>query len=502
MQIIVRADASPGIGIGHVRRCLTLARALREYGANVRFAIHDWGADLTPLLGEFANGALLLPSPCPAQNANPASWLPHGQAYDVQELQTALDGDRPDWIIVDHYALDAEWHDLARRELGCRILAIDDLADRPLRADLVVDPNWDRDHRAKYRDIIGDAELLGGPRYALIDPRYAIGGPREQSDDVASIGIFMGGTDPAHATIPVLQALRATGFSGEIGIVTSSLNPDIALIRAAANSDGHTVVDVDLPDLTEFFRRHDLFILAAGGTTWERMASAAPAIAVVTAENQRDIAIQLAEEGLQWGIEAGDWAALETMLPAILADAAGRLEQARRGVELVDARGADRVAAALLTLGDGPVTTRHAAHGDAAMILAWRNDPYIRSVSRDNSVIEWKAHLAWFERIVASTDHLLLIAEKNAVPVGVVRFDRLSDRRYEISLYLNPIVAGRRFGLPMIGAAQQALSREQARDLVILAETLPGNAASQRLFRSAGYTQSGDHFELQLPFHP
>lgn len=500
MQIIVRADASPRIGIGHVRRCLTLARALRGFGADVRFAVHDWGADLAPLLGEFANSALRLPSPCPDQNADSASWLPHGQTYDVEELLTALDGDRPDWIIVDHYALDAEWHDLARRELGCRILAIDDLADRPLRADLVVDPNWDRDHRAKYRDVIGEAELLGGPRYALIDPRYAIGEPRDRSSDVTSIGIFMGGTDPAHATIPVLEAVRASGFGGEIGIVTSSLNPDIALIRAAANRDGHAVVDVDLPDLTEFFRCHDLFILAAGGTTWERMASAAPAIAVVTAENQRDIATQLAEQGLQWVIEAGDWAALDTMLPAILSDAAGRLEQALRGAELVDAKGANRVAAALLTLGDALVTTRRAMIEDAAMILAWRNDPYVRSVSRDKGVIGWKAHLAWFERIVASTDHLLLIAEKNGVPVGVVRFDRLSDHRHEISLYLNPVVAGRRLGLAMIGAAQQALSREQARDLVILAETLPGNVASQRLFRSAGYTQSSDHFELQLRF--
>lgn len=134
------------------------------------------------------------------------------------------------------------------------------------------------------------------------------------------------------------------------------------------------------------------------------------------------------------------------------------------------------------------------------MILAWRNDPYVRSVSRGTSVIEWQAHRAWFERVVASPDHLMLIAEKNAVPVGVVRFDRLADRRYEISLYLNPIVAGRKLGLPMIEAAQQALSREAACDLVILAETLAGNTVSQRLFRNAGYVQSGEHFTLSLPF--
>lgn len=500
MQIIVRADASPSIGIGHVRRCLILARALREFGAEVRFAVHDWGADLAPILGEFAEGALRLTSPCPNQNADPASWLPYGQAHDFRELLEALDGDRPDWIIVDHYALDVEWHDLSRRELGCRILAIDDLADRPFRADLLVDPNWDRNHLAKYANVIGEAELLGGPRYALIDPRYATDGSREPSCDVTSIGIFMGGTDPAHATIPILKTLRAAEFDGDIRIVTSSLNPDIAMVQAAAHSDGHAVVDVDLPDLIAFFGSHDLFILAAGGTTWERMASAAPAIAVITAENQRNIANQLANEDLQWVIEAGDWTALAAVLPTILADADGRLEQARRGAELVDGKGAERVAAALLTLGDAPVMTRRATRDDAAMVLAWRNAPHVRSVSRDNRVIEWEAHRAWFERILASPDHLMLIAEKNAVPIGVVRFDRLADRRYEISLYLNPIVARRKLGLPMIDAAQRALSREVGRDLVILAETLPGNAVSQRLFLNANYTRSGDHFELRVPF--
>lgn len=502
MQIIVRADASPRIGIGHVRRCLTLARALRKFGADVRFAVQEWGADLAPLLAEFADGALRLPSPLPEQDADPVSWLPHGQVHDFQELLAALARGRPDWIIVDHYALDAEWHDLARYELGCRILVIDDLADRPLRADLVVDPNWDRDHRTKYRDVVGEAELLGGPHYALIDPRYGTGEPHEQSNGVASIGLFMGGTDPARATVPVLETVRAAGFGGKIGIVTSGMNPNIASIQAAASTDGDVEVDVDLPDLTAFFRHHDLFILAAGGTTWERMASAAPAIAVITAENQREIANQLADEGLQWLVQAGDWASLRAMLPAILADPDGRLEQARRCRKLVDARGAERVAAALLTLDDASVTTRRATRDDAAAILAWRNDPYVRAVSRDARIIEWEAHRAWFERIAASPDHLLLIAEKNGVPIGVVRFDRLADRHYEISLYLNPIVTGRRLGLPMIRAAQQALSRKEGRDLVILAETLPGNAVSQRLFRNAGYAQSGDRFELQLPFRP
>lgn len=77
-------------------------------------------------------------------------------------------------MVLDHYAFDAVWHNAIRAELGSRIAVIDDLADRMLSADLIVDHNFAPDHRVKYEGRAArESILLGGPRYALLGPAFA-----------------------------------------------------------------------------------------------------------------------------------------------------------------------------------------------------------------------------------------------------------------------------------------------------------------------------------------
>lgn len=463
----------------------------------MRFAIRDDGFALQSVMAEFWDDVIWLPAQAEARQDPQSSG--DLQRSDFDAAASACGGFRPQWVIVDHYGLDAIWHDLARSAWGCAVVAIDDLGDRNLAADILVDHNWHCDHRAKYRTRVHPAAaLLCGPRYALIDQKFAAEPVGAGAAQVRSIGIFMGGTDPGQASSPILTLLREAGFAGRVEIVSTSVNPDLDALRKAALRDGLCDLSHDLTDLFDFFRRHDLFVLAAGGVTWERMAAAVPAIAVVTADNQRAIAYELDAEGFQHSVALADRASLSRAISHMLSDTPARQVIAQRGRALVDGRGAARVAAAILMHHAAPVTVRPADQADADQIFEWRNDPAIRAVSRNSDVLDLDVHRRWFSNAIVSPDRLLLIAEKADVPVGMVRFDRLDSDEFEISILVSPLVSGLRLGDMVIAAAQAELVRRHDGIVEILAETLPTNRASQQLFLRAGYRRHGNQFRLLL----
>lgn len=293
MRIAVRVDASAAIGTGHLKRCLSLAFALRRAGAEVLFVWRDHGLDCGRLLSDsgFAWVSLAKVSGdwTPTIDAPPhAAWAGVDGQTDARETVTMLADWAPDWVVIDHYGFDSRWHVAVRTALACKLAVIDDLGDRPIEASVLVDHNTARDHQVKYaKSASAIGEFLTGPRYALIDDVYANAARYAFRPDVKSIGVFMGGIDLIGASCVALEAVRSTGFSGPVEIVSTRANPALAEIQAMAERDGHCQLTVDLPNLAGFFARHDLQIGAGGGAIWERCCLGAPTLGLVCAENQR-----------------------------------------------------------------------------------------------------------------------------------------------------------------------------------------------------------------------
>jgi ribosomal protein S18 acetylase RimI-like enzyme len=123
---------------------------------------------------------------------------------------------------------------------------------------------------------------------------------------------------------------------------------------------------------------------------------------------------------------------------------------------------------------------RRATEADALDVLAWRNDPLTRAMSRHRDEIDEASHLAWFAGALANPQVTLLIGEAEGEKVGMVRFDHLEPT--EVSINVNPACRGRGHGYALLTGAL-----EQVRGDVV-AEILEENLASQRLFERAGFT--------------
>lgn len=496
MNIALRVDASASMGTGHLARCLALAHALRALGAKPHFVMRDLQAQTTSRLQAAGFDMTVLPVPrepwSAAGSTAHAAWAGVEQERDAEQTVQALAGLSPAWVVVDHYAFDATWHRLVAGGLGCRIAAIDDLADRALDVSMLVDPNLTANHREKFRGLVsGLTAVLGGPRYALLGPDYANAQRYQASDTVRSIGIFMGGSDAPGHSLMALSAVQAAGFQGEVEVVTTSANPGLRALREAVATRAGTSLCVDLPSLAPFFARHDLHIGAGGGSTWERCCIGAPALVLQVASNQAAVVPQLAALGAIATLPQGlkpETRPVAQVLERLLTDVSARRRLTQASAGLVDGHGAARVALALLA---ELLRVRPAREVDGHKMFVWRNHPDTRAASRQAQAIDPADHAHWLVQALADPDRQFLMGEIGSRPVGVVRFDKLSRVAVEVSIYLDPELHGLGLGRALLAAGEAALSEGAGPELEFIEATvLQHNSSSRRLFERAGYIQS------------
>jgi UDP-2,4-diacetamido-2,4,6-trideoxy-beta-L-altropyranose hydrolase len=332
-HVLFVVDAGPAVGGGHVMRCLSLAAALAERGATCAFAAPP---AVQALLRTFApdTDSVTATSTDPAALAEAA----YGSAFDA--------------VVMDHYGLADVDH---RRIAGGRpALVIDDLADRPLAANLVLDAGPHR--RTQDYDALAPAGagLLLGPGYAPLRPEFAAqraaalarrGGP------VRRILVALGLTDVNGVTSRVLDRLRPRLGDVAVDVVLGEAAQSRTSLERLARRDPRLTVHVDVTDMARLTAQADMAIGAAGSSTWERCVLGLPSVLLVLADNQRPAAAAMAEAEAALVVDAaaGNFeSAFDRAAVRLLADAGLRARLSANSAAICDGLGAGRAAEAFL----------------------------------------------------------------------------------------------------------------------------------------------------------
>lgn len=362
MTILFRTDASTEIGTGHVMRCLTLADALAAEGASAHFLCREHPGHLAALIERRGHGVTLLAAAAGEGDATDgrlahSAWRGSSIAADLAEALEAARGFRPDWVVVDHYALDAEW-ETAMRRTGARILAIDDLADRAHDCDVLLDQNLGRSAQDYASLVPADAAVLAGPTYALLRDQFVAARAssllRRQDGAVRTVLVNLGGVDRDDATSAVLSALAAANGAASLRVrvvlgASALWGERVRALAATLPFEAQVIQGID--DMAAEMAVADLAIGAAGSTSWERCALGLPTVMLVLADNQRAIAAALDAAGC--AINLGDpfAAGFPAILARTVADLAGDADRviamSGRAAATVDGGGCARVVAAM-----------------------------------------------------------------------------------------------------------------------------------------------------------
>ncbi len=553
MKFLIRADASIQIGSGHIMRCLTLAHELARRGHEVRFICRELPGHLGAAVERAGFALVLLPALLPSnrlpenersellrsknewnefrqnerseflrsknerrefrqnersgQDDNEhaeacfqpahAHWLPVPQAQDVADCAPHIRAFAPDWVVCDHYALSAEWEQAAKAVAGSRLMAIDDLADRPHAANMLLDQNLGR-AAADYAGLVPPAcRLLLGTRYALLRQEFAQWRETSLQRRAAQIEkgylknilVNLGGVDKDNCTLAVLRALSGSLPAGcGVTVVMGRTAPHTAAVQAFAAAAPYPCrVLVGANNMAELMDEADLAVGAAGSTSWERCCLGLPTIMLVLAANQRGVAEGLRQAGAASLVDMADLAA---DLPCLLAEPPARwAAQSRSAAALCDGKGACRAANQLQDFSAARVLP--AAGEDCRCLFEWRNHPDIRRFMFNSEPIEWAQHQNWFVRQLASPDFTMLLYWPDDTAQGYAGFKHLGGGRYEWGFYLAPGCprsSGHGLRLGRL-ALQYAFAQLQARE--VLGQVLPHNAASLALHGKLGFRRTG-----------
>lgn len=303
MKITFRVDASLEMGTGHVMRCLTFANALKEQGTECHFICREHPGNLIPQLTQQGHKVHTLAystaATAPANTEHPlahAAWLGSSQATDADLCQAIIETTQPDWLIVDHYALDIQW-EKALRPYCKKLMVIDDLADRQHDCDLLLDQTFGRAPKDYLPLVPQDCQLLCGSEYALLRPEFAqwrdYSLKRREQGQLEHLLINLGGVDKNNITSQILKALANSPLpkNCHITVVMGATAPWVEEVKhQAAQLPWPTQVKVGVSNMAELMANSDLAIGAAGATSWERCCLGLPTIMVVLADNQKLIA--------------------------------------------------------------------------------------------------------------------------------------------------------------------------------------------------------------------
>lgn len=297
MKVVFRVDASIQMGTGHVMRCLTLADALKNRGAECYFICREHSGNLIGLITQRGYHVDALPymdlsQEDKLQNLNAdlahASWLGATQKADASLCTPLMEALKPDWLIVDHYALDIRWEQVLRPYCK-RVMVIDDLADRQHDCDFLIDQNYLPSYEQRYDNLVqATTKKLLGPSFVLLRDEFLNLREKklQQMPNIeAHILINFGGIGNYSLLSKVIEAINIFKKQS-FYIVTGGLDPHLLLELEKSISYSKVKIVETAVNMADIMFQSQYAIGACGSTVWERFCLGLNSGLIEMAENQ------------------------------------------------------------------------------------------------------------------------------------------------------------------------------------------------------------------------
>lgn len=249
-NILIRCDASFEIGLGHVTRCLVLAKQFKASGHHVFFAMKNYDLG-TEKVKQQGFEVCIAPT-----HFDYILWL----LTLTKELTINIFvGDVRDGLPINAI--------IQLKKKNILTVAIDEPSDYRKACDLCFYPPHAQLDKLDWTGFKG--EIKQGLEYVLLRPEFYPTSFRKKNS-IKKVLVMMGGTDPKRLTMQIIENLKQYPEIKVHSIISAS-HPDKKLIEKSK-----TTIHFNILDMRVFLESFDYAIISFGMTAYELIALGIP----------------------------------------------------------------------------------------------------------------------------------------------------------------------------------------------------------------------------------
>jgi UDP-2,4-diacetamido-2,4,6-trideoxy-beta-L-altropyranose hydrolase len=491
MKIVIRADSGSHIGSGHIKRCLVLARELKQSGHEVYFITKKHNQYISEeISNEFKMFTIEKDYLDHQIQSHYESWIGDLQNDLLKTNEFLNQIGQVDLMILDHYSIG---YDYEIKLSVSKICVIDDIHYQNHYCHFLINVNPGA-RPSDYVDLITNTQtrFLFGLNYAIIDKAF-----HRQTQKGKKILIYFGATDIHNNTKKFVEFFSQKKSNLEFIVVIDKKHPTYSEIESIADKNQNFEIHGLNNYFAQLLDQTYLFIGAGGSTTWERAYIGVPSIILSVAQNQIENCVIAEKFGIAKYLGDSDEVGiveLEELMNFITLQGSKIDQMKYHCHDILDNQGCFRINKiynfAELNF---ELQFRIANFDDSDFLFKIRNDEQTRKNSFQSNVISLDEHLAWFDKSLKNRDRQIFIVEKEHKRIGTVRIDYEKSDTY-LSWNLDSDSRGQGLGKKML---QEFVCKFPRR---YKAKIKMDNTASIRIAENAGFSilfRNDDHILLE-----
>lgn len=478
-RIIIRADGGTNIGMGHLVRCIALADMLKS-SFDIIFSIQQPTITTINLISQSVKNII---------------ELPINNDYKEDALNFSQSIKPSDIVVLDGYHFKTEYQKMIK-DIGCKLVCIDDLHAWHQMADIVI--NQADDISSDLYSAEEYTRFCLGLNFALLRTAFLQGNSSEckKINFIKKIFISMGAADFNNISGKFIEALRSFNEIEEIHVMLSDLNPHLESIKKTLKENNSVKIiahyNITSEELSYLLKICDICICPASSISLEACATGIGLITGYTANNQLGILNGLVKNraAINWGdfnkLNISDICA---NFKNIMASPAQLNELIQNQQKIIDGKSPERILKIFYSLLPKNIHYRYAIKSDVDQYYKWANDVSVRSNSFNATVIEYSNHVSWFySKVDSKKCFLYLFFNELNSPVGQIRIDKDSNGEVVIGISIDEAHRGKLLGEEMLNQATTDYLKKNPNETII-AYIKVENTASYIIFKKAGFTK-------------